>query len=166
MKRFKNNMKAAQGFSNQQAVLLLVILFPLGLISIGSLSILWLRQPSTDTQSPSKHENNKPDIPQADNMRQHEYTTTPPQNKSQEQRLNDLADEIFWRRHPSLRGEKLSQQTGDLAREWSQIRRCEAIVDDRFYRIYPHMRGRTIQATQTRMALTWQRLRDQVEGCS
>ena len=85
---------------------------------------------------------------------------------TEDERLNELADEIFWRRYPSLRGKKLTQSNGNLASEWKQIRQCEAIVDYRFYRIYPNMRGRLIQPNQKDMVSTWQRLRSQVLGCS
>ena len=87
-------------------------------------------------------------------------------NQPEEITLNEIADEIFWRRYPQLAGKKLTQSTGDLAREWTQIRQCEAIVDYRFYRLYPDMRGRLIQPHQTEMISAWQRLRNQVDGCS
>jgi len=174
MKSFKTTVPTPTGFSNQQALLVLLILFPLGLMAIGSLAVLWLKQPSVVADTPSKPTATEPNQPQArtnsnsnSNSNDHNKTTPDPDLIAlQEQRLNDLADAIFWRRHPSLQGVKLSGQTGDLAREWSRIRHCDAIVDDRFYRLHPHMRGRTIQPNQTELAASWQRLRDQVEGCS
>ena len=170
MKSFKTTVPTPTGFSNQQALLVLLILFPLGLMAIGSLAVLWLKQPSVVADTPSKPTATEPNQPQArtnSNSNDHNKTTPDPDLIAlQEQRLNDLADAIFWRRNPSLQGVKLSGQTGDLAREWSRIRHCDAIVDDRFYRLHPHMRGRTIQPNQTEPAASWQRLRDQVEGCS
>jgi len=80
--------------------------------------------------------------------------------------LNEIADEIFWRRHPSLTGKKLSQQSGALAREWLEIRQCDAIVDYKFQQIYPHMRGRLIRENQIEMASVWRNLYDQTPGCS
>jgi len=84
---------------------------------------------------------------------------------SEDSQLNELADEIFWRRHPSLKGKKLTQQNGNLAREWLKIRECEAIVDYEFYKIYPYMRGRMIQENQIEMSSTWKELYDQNPGC-
>ena len=80
--------------------------------------------------------------------------------------IDAVADEIFWRRHPSLRGLKLTNQQGELAKEWGEIRRCDAIVDYRFYKRFPHMRGQTIEAEDTAMIRIWTSLRDQIPGCS
>ena len=84
---------------------------------------------------------------------------------SEDSQLNELADEIFWRRHPSLKGKKLTQQNGNLAREWLEIRECEAIIDYKFYKIYPYMRGRMIQKNQIEMSSIWKELYDQNPGC-
>lgn len=94
-----------------------------------------------------------------------EVSTIQGMHSSKDSQLNELADEIFWRRHPSLKGKKLTQQDGDLAREWMQIRDCEAIVDYKFYEIYPYMKGRLIQENQIEMVSTWQNLHDQTPGC-
>lgn len=85
---------------------------------------------------------------------------------SEDSQLNELADEIFWRRHPSLKGKKLTQQNGDLAREWLKIRECEAIVDYKFYKIYPYMKGRLIKENQVEMASRWKNLYDNTPGCT
>ena len=79
--------------------------------------------------------------------------------------LNDLADEIFWRKYPSLRGEKLINTNGVLATEWKQIRKCDAVVDQAFYRIYPEMRGRTIDPANSEMVKVWKRIASTVAGC-
>ena len=77
---------------------------------------------------------------------------------SEDSQLNELADEIFWRRYPFLKGKKLTQQNGNLAREWLEIRECEAIIDYKFYKIYPYMRGRMIQKNQIEMSSIWKEL--------
>ena len=85
---------------------------------------------------------------------------------SKDSQLNELADEIFWRRHPSLKGKKLTKQDGNLAREWLKIRECEAIVDHEFYKIYPYMKGRLIKDNQVKMVSKWRNLYDNTPGCS
>ena len=85
---------------------------------------------------------------------------------SEDSQLNELADEIFWRRHPSLKGQKLTQQNDNLAREWLKIRECEAIVDYKFYKIYPYMKGRLIKENQVEMASRWKNLYDTTPGCA
>ena len=84
---------------------------------------------------------------------------------SEDSQLNELADEIFWRRHPSLKGKKLTQQNGNLAREWLKIRECEAIVDYEFYKIYPYRKGRLIEEDQVEIASRWKNLYDTTPGC-
>ena len=85
---------------------------------------------------------------------------------SEDSQLNELADEIFWRRHPSLKGKKLTQQNGNLDREWLKIRECEAIVDYEFYKIYPYMKGQLIKENQVEMASRWKSLYDTTPGCA
>ncbi len=38
-------------------------------------------------------------------------------------RIDDLADAVFYARHPELEGQKLADATGDLAAEWKSIRK-------------------------------------------
>ena len=154
------------GFSNQQALALLVIVFPLGLIGLGSIGVMLLKQPTLPPKAASTQQAPIPMAPPNSDPLPNKNPRKQELANSQTQRLDDRADEIFWRRHPSLKGVKLTQQKGSLAREWAEIRRCEAVIDDRFYRIYPWMRGQTIRPDQQAMATAWQSLHDQEPGCS
>ena len=154
-----------QGFTNQQALLVLVLAFPLGLIGLGILVSIGmnLSRPEPQGKAPATA---TPSVPAALTEPIHRQPKQPVSAPEPQDPIDALADEIFWRRHPSLRGVKLSNQQGDLANEWAAIRRCEAIVDDRFYQRFPDMRGRTIQAGNTAMIRIWTAIRDQVPGCS
>jgi len=79
--------------------------------------------------------------------------------------IDDIADEIFWRKYPQMSGQKLSSRDGALAAEWSQIRRCDAVVDHAFYQLYPSMRGQRIDPTNSEMVATWNQIRSSVAGC-
>ena len=94
-----------------------------------------------------------------------EATTIQEESTLEDSQINELADKIFWRRHPYLKGKKLAGQNSQLAREWLRIRECEAIVDYQFYKIYPYMKGRLIQENQIEMSSTWKNLYDQNPGC-
>ena len=155
----------AEGFSNQQALLVLVLAFPLGLIGLGILVSIGmnLSRPEPQGKAPATA---TPSVPAPLTEPIHRQPKQPVSAPEPQDPIDALADEIFWRRHPSLRGVKLSNQQGDLANEWAAIRRCEAIVDDRFYQRFPDMRGRTIQAGNTAMIRIWTAIRDQVPGCS
>ena len=154
-----------QGFTNQQALLVLVLAFPLGLIGLGILVSIGmnLSRPEPQGKAPATATPSVPAPLTEPIQRQPKQPVSAPEPQDP---IDALADEIFWRRHPSLRGVKLSNQQGDLANEWAAIRRCEAIVDDRFYQRFPDMRGRTIQAGNTAMIRIWTAIRDQVPGCS
>ncbi len=154
-----------QGFTNQQALLVLVLAFPLGLIGLGILVSIGmnLSRPEPQGKAPATATPSVPAPLTEPIYRQPKQPVSAPEPQDP---IDALADEIFWRRHPSLRGVKLSNQQGDLANEWAAIRRCEAIVDDRFYQRFPDMRGRTIQAGNTAMIRIWTAIRDQVPGCS
>ncbi len=154
-----------QGFTNQQALLVLVLAFPLGLIGLGILMSIGMNLSRQEPQgkAPATETPSAPVSPSEPIRRQPRQPVSALQPQDP---IDALADEIFWRRHPSLRGVKLTNQQGDLANEWAAIRRCEAIVDDRFYQRFPDMRGRTIQAGNTAMIRIWTAIRDQVPGCS
>lgn len=155
-----------QGFSNQQALLVLVLVFPLGLIGLGLILSVGLNRPQTsvgDIEPTVKTPSAAP-APRIDpELRQRQQSGSTAQRQDP---IDAVADEIFWRRHPSLRGLKLTNQQGELAKEWGEIRRCDAIVDYRFYERFPHMRGQTIEADDTAMIRIWTSLRDQIPGCS
>lgn len=145
--------------------MVLVLAFPLGLIGLGILVTIGMKmsRPAPHGNAPATE---TPSVPAPlsepiDRQPKQPVSTPQPQDP-----IDVLADEIFWRRHPSLRGVKLANQQGELANEWAAIRRCEAIVDDRFYRRFPDMRGRTIEAGNTAMIRIWTAIRDQVPGCS
>ena len=156
-----------RGFTNQQALIVLLLAFPLGLIGLGILVSIGMnlsrpepqgKAPATATATPS--------VPAPLTEPIYRQPKQPVSAPEPQDPIDALADEIFWRRHPSLRGVKLSNQQGDLANEWAAIRRCEAIVDDRFYQRFPEMRGRTIEPGNTAMIQIWTAIRDQVPGCS
>jgi hypothetical protein len=79
--------------------------------------------------------------------------------------IDDIADEIFWRKHPEMYGKKLSSADGALAAEWTQIRRCDAVVDHAFYQIYPSMKGQTIDPNNSEMVATWNQIRAGITSC-
>ncbi len=79
--------------------------------------------------------------------------------------LDDLADEIFWRRHPSLNGQKLNPNNRNLAIEWARIRECDAVVDQKFYRIYPEMRGKIIDPSNQELVEVWKQIEGNVASC-
>ncbi|MFL0791496.1 MAG: hypothetical protein AB8E87_14920 [Prochlorococcus sp.] len=145
-------------------MLLLVLAFPVGLLSLGILVSIGLNrlQPQPQAVDSTTGAPTNPVTPAAPITRQPKKTASAyhPQDP-----IDALADEIFWRRHPSLSGVKLTSQQGELAREWAKIRSCDAIVDHRFYEIFPDMRGRTIKSIDTAMVLSWTAIRDQVPGC-
>lgn len=79
--------------------------------------------------------------------------------------LDELANEIFWRKYPQMRGKKLASSDDPLAAEWNRIRRCDAIVDRAFYHFYPSMKGRTINSSDYDMVMKWNEIRSRVTGC-
>lgn len=165
-----------QGLSKQHALLALILVFPLGLMSAGFAVLMLINRPETSTEQtppntetqPRRAQTERPTLVREPLPRENISPPMPNQaSKAPESRqLDDLADAIFWRRHPALHGVKLSNQSGALAQEWQEIRRCDAVVDYRFYQTVPHMRGRTINTEQTELAALWQNIRTQVPGCS
>lgn len=164
------------GFSKQHALLALILVFPFGLISAGFAVVMLINRQETATQQTSPKidtQFEKEQIGQstfrAEPLPKDRISAPEPIQTSpglEERQLDDLADAIFWRRHPSLYGVKLSNQSGSLAREWQEIRRCDAVVDYRFYQAFPHMRGQTIAKDQTDLVAIWQNISNQVPGCS
>jgi hypothetical protein len=165
-----------RGLTKQHALLALILAFPLGLMSAGFVVLALINRPETGTEPTTPNTETQPGREQAERPTWDREplpkdkisppVPNPASTRSEDRQLDDLADAIFWRRHPSLYGVKLSNQSGALAREWQQIRRCEAIVDYRFYQVVPQMHGRTINKDQTELVVLWQNLRTQVPGCS
>lgn len=165
-----------RGLTKQHALLALILAFPLGLMSAGFLVLTLINRPETSTgpiipntePQPRREQAERPTVDNEPRPQEKISPPVPNQNsaRSEDRQLDDLADAIFWRRHPSLYGVKLSNQSGALAREWQQIRRCDAVVDYRFYQAVPQMRGRTIHKDQTELVALWQNIRTQVPGCS
>jgi hypothetical protein len=85
-----------------------------------------------------------------------------PQNRNE---IDDIADEIFWRKYPQMYGKKLSSSDGALASEWSRIRRCDAVVDHAFYQLYPSMRGQTIDPNNSELVSTWNQIKSSISSC-
>jgi hypothetical protein len=85
-----------------------------------------------------------------------------PQNRNE---IDDIADEIFWRKYPQMYGKKLSSSDGALASEWSKIRRCDAVVDHAFYQLYPSMRGQTIDPNNSELVSTWNQIKSSISSC-
>ena len=165
-----------RGLTKQHALLALILAFPLGLMSAGFVVLMLINRPETSTGPKTPNIEPQPRQQQAKGPifdreplpkdKLSAPVPNPASTRSVDKQLDDLADAIFWRRHPSLYGVKLSTQSGALAREWQQIRRCDAIVDYRFYQAVPQMRGRTIHKDQTALVELWQNIRTQVPGCS
>jgi len=86
--------------------------------------------------------------------------------KTRDEKIDDLADRIFYRRHPELRGRKIQPGEEALSREWNRIRQCEAIVDYRFYKRYPELNGRRIREGEERLAREWMQIKQTVSGCN
>lgn len=165
-----------RGLTKQHALLALILAFPLGLMSAGFVVFTLINRPETSTgptmpkiePQPRREQAESPTVDRAPLPKEKISSPMPNQSsaRSEDKEIDDLADAIFWRRHPSLYGVKLSNQSGALAREWQQIRRCDAVVDYRFYQAVPQMRGRTIHQDQTELVALWQNIRTQVPGCS
>ena len=165
-----------RGLTKQHALLALILAFPLGLMSAGFVVFTLINRPETSTgpttqntqPQPRREQPEKPTVDSEPLPKEKISPPMPNQNsaRSEDRQLDDLADAIFWRRHPSLYGVKLSNQSGALAREWQQIRRCDAVVDYRFYQAVPQMRSRTINKDQTALVALWQNIRTQVPACS
>lgn len=165
-----------RGLTKQHALLALILAFPLGLMSAGFVVLMLINRPETSTgpttpniePQPRREQAESPTVDRAPLPKEKISSPVPNQSsaRSKDKQIDDLADAIFWRRHPSLYGVKLSNQSGALAREWQQIRRCDAVVDYRFYQAVPQMRGRTINKDQTELVALWQNIRTQVPGCS
>jgi len=83
-----------------------------------------------------------------------------------EKQLDDIADKIFYDRHPDLQGKKLTTADTLLAQEWSQIRRCEAVVDYKFHQKHPKLGGRKILPQETGLAQEWWQIKQTVSGCN
>lgn len=165
-----------RGLTKQHALLALILAFPLGLMCAGLVVLMLINRPETSTGPTTPNTETQPEREPAERptfdkepLPKDKISSPVPNQASprlEEQQLDDLADAIFWRRHPSLYGVKLSNQSGALAREWEQIRRCDAVVDYRFYQAVPQMRGRTINTDQTELMALWQNIRSQVPGCA
>jgi hypothetical protein len=153
---------SSRGFTNQQAIVLLMLAFPVGLISLAIVIFIGLSQRQPQALEQATKQTTRFAKPAQPINRQPKQVASAPHPRDP---IDAIADEIFWRRHPSLRGLKLTNQQGELAAEWAAIRHCEAIVDYRFYERFPHMRGRTIQASFTGMIQIWTSIRNQVRGC-
>ena len=153
---------SSRGFTNQQAIVLLMLAFPVGLISLAIVIFIGLSQRQAQSLEQATKQTTRSSKPAQPVNRQPKQVASAPHPLDP---IDALADEIFWRRHPSLRGLKLTNQQGELAAEWATIRHCEAIVNYRFYERFPHMRGRTIQTSFTGMIQIWTSIRDQVSGC-
>jgi hypothetical protein len=82
------------------------------------------------------------------------------------QALDNMADKIFYEKHPELRGEKIGDEDTKLSLEWKQIRECDAIVDYIFYQRYPGLNGRKIESSETDLRTEWFNIRNGVSGCS
>ncbi|AFZ50006.1 hypothetical protein Dacsa_1311 [Dactylococcopsis salina PCC 8305] len=80
--------------------------------------------------------------------------------------IDQLADQIFYERHPEFDGRKIQPHETAFIQEWKQIRNCEAIVDYKFYDRYPELRGKKIQPGQTRLAQEWLSIKRRVSGCN
>ncbi|MCX5961412.1 MAG: hypothetical protein NT053_16870 [Cyanobacteria bacterium] len=100
---------------------------------------------------------------EAPKPRRSSFTETKQTQKGNE--IDDIADEIFWRKYPQMYGKKLSSRDGALPLEWARIRRCDAVVDHAFYQLYPSMRGQTIDLSNSDMVTIWNQIRASVAGC-
>jgi hypothetical protein len=85
---------------------------------------------------------------------------------SNNQEIDQLADRIFYERHPELRGRKIQANETYLAQEWQTIRNCEAIVDYKFYQKHPELQGRKIRKSETTLAQEWLQIKRTVSGCN
>ena len=81
------------------------------------------------------------------------------------QKLDDLADRIFYERHPELRGRKILPGETALAQEWNRIRWCEAIVDYTFYERHPELRDRKILPGEKDLAREWLDIKKTINSC-
>lgn len=96
-------------------------------------------------------------------------TPTPASKTSQpstdEKKIDDLADRIFYEKYPQLRGQKIRPEQTNLAREWQKIRACEATVDYLFYQRHPELNERKILPGEKDLSKEWSTIKRQVGGC-
>lgn len=85
---------------------------------------------------------------------------------NREKALDNLADQIFYKRHPELNGREIKPHETALIQEWKAIRNCEAIVDYRFYQKHPELQGQKIQEGETQLAQEWLSIKRRVPGCN
>ncbi|MEO1623082.1 MAG: serine/threonine-protein kinase, partial [Cyanobacteria bacterium J06632_3] len=67
--------------------------------------------------------------------------TTGQSGKTRSEKIDDMADAIFYRRHPELNGRAIRANETSLSREWASIRACDAIVDFIYYERHPERVG-------------------------
>lgn len=123
---------------------------------------------STQTETPI----NTTPITPSDSSSESTPKTTPTTSTSSsidfsnpEKALDDLADRIFYDRHPELRGRKIKADEKALAQEWSQIRQCDAVVDYVFYQRHPELEGRKILTGEKDLSEEWLQIKSTVGGC-
>jgi hypothetical protein len=110
---------------------------------------------SSDTSDVSPNSPTKPSAPSPNSS-----------SVSREQQYDDMADRLFYEKHPELGGRKIQTSETHLVAEWNEIRRCDAVVDVLFYDRHPELGGRKIQRGESALAQEWLSIRDSVAGCN
>jgi hypothetical protein len=125
---------------------------------------LSLEQPKSSEPSPETNRDASRQTPNNTNSISKPKINGPSVNR--EQAIDNLADRIFYERHPELQGRKIQPHETALSQEWKQIRNCEAIADYIFYSRYPELQGRKIQPGETQLAREWLSIKRRVSGCN
>jgi serine/threonine protein kinase, bacterial len=92
-------------------------------------------------------------------------TSKTSQLSSEEQKIDDLADRIFYEKYPQLGWQKIRPEQTSLVREWQKIRACEATVDYLFYQRHPELNERKILPGERDLSKEWSTIKKQVSGC-
>lgn len=79
--------------------------------------------------------------------------------------LDSTADEIFYGRHPDLRGQRLPSADHPLAREWQAIRDCEAIVNVTLRERHPELRGGPAMRDETALDRESEEIAREIPTC-
>ncbi len=87
------------------------------------------------------------------------------QDYSSSQVLDNIADRIFYEKHPELNSRKIRPNETDLIQEWDQIRRCDAVVDSIFYQRHPELGGRKIRPDEHNFSREWIEISNNLRGC-
>ena len=90
----------------------------------------------------------------------------PAYSNTYEKVLDSMADNIFYEKHPELRGAKIQSSDTEISQEWKQIRTCDAVVDYVFYQRHHELNKRKIESTESDLRNEWFNIYRGVSSCT